>query len=676
MSEELDQTTTSSSETTEEALDAPSPSRYLIAGIVTVLVLIGCCTGGALLLGPNIDQRLNPNPTIVPQNSARIELTGDVPPGASFTVRGVNFQPNEPVEIFIGPSAEAPFSQFTKLGDAVAAPDGTFVKEGLIAPNAPGLYVLVARGSASGFTQFTPINVSGTAVTPTPSPNPDQPTTTGPMPNLAIAGVRIELETGGVCAPPNAQLGIRVDILNMGNAPAGPFGVQVNNSLTVVQNGLGPGQFTSIWVPGYVTGPNTVVVDPQGLVPDSNRDNNTFSQPLPVPTLPPPCNPTPGVTSIVVTPTPNPNPQGSWFAQYYANPDLSGQPVFEQNLNTLNVNWGANSPGPNVPKNNWSAAFTSSQNFPSTENYLFSLTVDGGARFYIDGELVIDQWFNGGLRTVTLDRPLPAGPHSLRVEYYKSGSTARLALTWKANYNYWVGRYFNCVNRDCPVVMKRDDVSTNPAVPDPFIYFNWGTGSPAPQVNADNFSVDWQRTVNFPIAGTYVFTAVVDDGVRVFVDNTLVPGMDAYTPGAKTVVGMRALSAGNHFIQVQYVEFTGLASIQLTWALQAGPATATPTPTSTPIIIVPTTPPPITVIVVTNTPVPMATATWTLPPPPVTDTPTVPALPTPTWTLPPPPMTDTPTVPALPTPTETPTVPAVPTDTPTPTGTVFVIISP
>jgi hypothetical protein len=651
-------------------------------------VLIGCCTAGALLLGPNLNERINPSPTIVPQSSARIELMGDVPPGSSFTIRGVNFQPSEPVEIFIGPSAEAPFNQFTKLGDAVAGSDGTFIKEGLVAPNEPGLYVLVARGTASGFTQFTPINVAGAAVTPTPSPGPVEPTTAGPMPNLAIAGVRIELETGGACSPPNTQLGIRVDILNMGNAPASPFGVQVNNARTVVPNGLAPGQFTTLWVPGYVTGPNTVIVDPDNLVPDSDRANNTFSQPLPVPTLPPPCNPTPGVTSIVVTPTPNPNPQGSWFAQYYANPDLSGQPVFEQNLNTLNVNWGTKSPGPGVPQNNWSAAFTSNQNFPSTDNYQFSLTVDGGARFYIDGELVIDQWFSGGLRTVTIDKPLSAGPRSLRVEYYKSGSTARLALTWKVNYSYWIGRYFNCINRDCPIVLKRDDRSTNPAVPDPFIYFDWGTGSPAPQVNPDNFSVDWQRTVNFPIAGTYVFTAVVDDGVRVFVDNALVPGMDAYTPGAKTVVGTRTLSAGNHFIQVQYVEFTGVASIQLTWSLQPGPATATPTPTPTPtptsiIIIIPTstatatspapvtpTPTPTSVIII----VPTSTATATSPAP-VTPTPTptsvIIIVPTSTATA-----TSPAPVTATATPTETPTVPAPATATPTATGTVFVIISP
>jgi hypothetical protein len=686
MSEDLNQTTTSSSMTTEEALDAPSPSRYIIAGIATVLALIVCCTLAGLLLGEGINNRVNPNPTIVPQSSARIELAGAVPPGAPFSIRGINFQPNEVVEIFAGPSAEAPFSQFTRLGDATAGPDGAFVKDGLIAPASAGQFVLVARGASSGFTQFTPFSVAGDAVAATPTPDvvvvvtPQPPS--GPQPDLVIAGVRIELETGAQCSPPNTALGIRVDILNTGTAIAGPFVVQVNNQQTFVPNGLAPGQFTSVWVPGFVTGPNTVILDPAGQIAESNRDNNTFSQPLPVPTLPPPCPATPGSTVIVITPTPDQNAQGVWFGQFFANQDLSGSPVFEQNLNNLSVNWGTNSPGPGVPRNNWSAVFTRNENFPSTDNYQFTLQVDGGARFFIDGQLVLDQWFNGGLRTVTVSRPLTAGPHSLRVEYYKSGSTARLGLSWRVFYAGWVGRYYNDPNRGGPVVLKRDDVSVDPLAPDPFISFDWGTGSPAPQVNSDNFSADWQRTVNFPIAGTYVFTADVDDGVRVFINNSVVPGLDALSPGAKVITGTRVLPAGNNFIQVQFVEFTGVARIRLTWSLLPAPATPTPpvppTPTPTPIIIiiVPTasaTPPPVlptvpaTVIIPTiilpsaTAPLP-ATATVTAPPPATIVIPTIVLA------------TDTPTpaVPATATPTPTVAAPV----TPTPTGTAFAIILP
>jgi hypothetical protein len=657
MSEDPEEITTSSSVTTEESLDAPPPSRYILAGIGTVLALIACCTIAGLLLGEGLNNRVNPNPTIAPQSSARIELAGAVMPGAPFSIRGSNFQPNEIVEVFVGPSADAPFNQFTKLGDATAGADGAFIKDGLIAPAQAGQYVLVARGAASGFTQFTPLLVSGDAATPTLETPLVQPTLppTGPLPDLLIAGVRIELETGSACSPPNTQLGIRVDVLNTGTAPAGPFIVQVNNQQTFVPNGLAPGQFASLWVPGFVTGANTVVIDPAGQIQESNRDNNTFSQPLPVPTLPPPCPVTPGVTSIVVTPTPDQNAQGVWFGQYFANQDLSGSPVFEQNLNNLSVNWGTNSPGPGVPRNNWSAVFTRNENFPSTDNYQFTLQVDGGARFFIDGQMVLDQWFNGGLRTVTVSRPLTAGPHSLRVEYYKSGSTARLGLSWRVFYAGWVGRYYNDPNRGGPVVLKRDDVSLDPLAPDPFISFDWGSGSPAAQVNPDNFSVDWQRTVNFPIAGTYVFTADVDDGVRVFINNSIVSGLDALTPGAKVITGTRVLPAGNNFIQVQFVEFSGVARIRFTWSLLPAPATPTPpvppTPTSTPIIIiVPTTPAPTAV---------MPTA--------VMPTIIVPTLVVPTIIVP---TIIVPTVAATPTPT-TPVVTVVVTDTPTPTATTL-----
>lgn len=53
------------------------------------------------------------------------------------------------------------------------------------------------------------------------------------------------------------------------------------------------------------------------------------------------------------------------------------------------------------------------------------------------------------------------------------------------------------------------------------INFNWGTGGPGGGIPADNFSARWTRTVDLA-AGRYRFTATSDDGIRVWVDGTLV----------------------------------------------------------------------------------------------------------------------------------------------------------
>jgi len=606
-------------------IETGSPSRYVLAGIATTLVLIACCTLAFVLLNQAATSR-DAVPTPAPGSNARVEASGPLAPGVTFGVRGTGFQPNEAVEIFVATSTNSPVSEMRKLGEAIAGADGTFQRGDLTAPEAVGQYFLIARGGASGFTRFTPIAVSSDSA-PTVSPEP--PTLTpGPLPDLAISGVAIELETGASCAYVSTQLGIRVIVQNVGSAPAGPFLIQGNNQQQLVQGGLAPGQTTSLWFAGFTTGANVVVVDPTGMVVEGNRDNNTFNGPLAIPTLPATCTPPPGPPPLIATPTPNPNPSGAWYGQYFGNPDLVSPVLFDQNLPGpfLNVNWGTGAPGPNVPRGNWSAIFTSNANFPTVDNYQFVLTVDGGARVFVDEILIINQWFSAGLRTVTADIGLSAGPHSVRVEYYKAGSSARLALNWKVNYSGWEGRYYNSPNLTGPIIIKRDDP---PTLPNPPGFLNTAAipNWPPSQVNPFNFSVDWRRSVNFPVAGTYVFTATVDDGARLLIDGQIVPGMDDFTAGAKTLVGTRVLNAGQHFLQVQYVNYTGPGSLSLIWALVPVP---TPTPTAT--------------LTPTNTPTPTATPTPALP----TDTPT------PTFT-----------------PSVTPTPSATPdtTDTPTPTAT-------
>jgi hypothetical protein len=251
------------------------------------------------------------------------------------------------------------------------------------------------------------------------------------------------------------------------------------------------------------------------------------------------------------------------------------------------------------------------------------LTVDDGARVYVDDQLIINEWHNGGARTVTAGRGITKGQHQLRVEYYEATGNAQVSLSWAVGYTGWVGRYFNAPDLSGALVLKRDDAN---------IDFNWGFASPAPEVNPDNFSVDWTRTVNFPVAGTYVFTAEVDDGVRLYIDGNPTPVFDNFSSsGSRVIVGNRALSAGNHALELQYAERTGEAKIKFTWSQLIVPPTTTytplpPTPTHTPLPPSDTPPP---------TPVPLPTETATelptaAPPPTDTSTPTSTVTPSPT----------------------------------------------
>ena len=56
---------------------------------------------------------------------------------------------------------------------------------------------------------------------------------------------------------------------------------------------------------------------------------------------------------------------------------------------------------------------------------------------------------------------------------------------------------------------------------DPNINFDWSTGSPAPLLPVDHFTVRWTRVLNLA-AGLYQIDVTVDDGVRVYIDNSIV----------------------------------------------------------------------------------------------------------------------------------------------------------
>ena len=98
---------------------------------------------------------------------------------------------------------------------------------------------------------------------------------------------------------------------------------------------------------------------------------------------------------------------------------------------------------------------------------------------------------------------------------------------------------------------------------DPTINFAWGSGSPDPALSSDGFSVRWKKTQWFG-AGRYEFTAVADDGVRVYIDGKRVIGQwqgPANTEFTRAV----ELGEGKHTIKVDYVERGGDATAALSW---------------------------------------------------------------------------------------------------------------
>jgi hypothetical protein len=257
---------------------------------------------------------------------------------------------------------------------------------------------------------------------------------------------------------------------------------------------------------------------------------------------------------------PPPPPPGAWRGEYFANPSLSGSPAIVRNDADINFDWGDGSPAPQIPPDNFSVRWTRSLTLDGGR-YRFSTTTDDGVRLYLDGGLIIDQWHDQAPTTYNAERDLGAGQHSLRMEYYDASGRAMARLTWTVvnpsppTVSPWRGEYFANPSLSGSPAMVRADTA---------ISFDWGGGSPAPQIPPDNFSVRWTRSVTFD-AGRYRFTTTTDDGVRLYVDDQLI--IDQWHNQAPTAYSAeRDLGAGQHLLRMDYYEATGNALARLAWA--------------------------------------------------------------------------------------------------------------
>jgi glucose/arabinose dehydrogenase len=100
------------------------------------------------------------------------------------------------------------------------------------------------------------------------------------------------------------------------------------------------------------------------------------------------------------------------------------------------------------------------------------------------------------------------------------------------------------------------------------INYDWGSGSPGSGIGADNFSVRWKGKQNFN-SGDYTFTSTSDDGIRVWVDGTiLIDQWHDQSPTSYTAI--RNMTSGEHEILVEYYEHGGGAVAKVSWQLTGG----------------------------------------------------------------------------------------------------------
>jgi hypothetical protein len=278
--------------------------------------------------------------------------------------------------------------------------------------------------------------------------------------------------------------------------------------------------------------------------------------------------------------------QALWFVKYWNNREMSGDPAHSSSSGVINYNWGNGSPHASIDPDSWSGQWTSNIEFPAG-TYRFTTISDDGVRLYVGDKHIITDWNKHTARTNVATVSLSGGSYPVALDYFDDKGAAQLRLYWEylgppaANGGYvtiinsgtvgsppagnWSASYWN--NRD---LQGSPAVSRSEAAID----YDWGSGSPAPGIGADNWSARWTSNVNFT-AGTYRFVATMDDGMRVWVDNSLL--IDSwYDSTVHTIRADRFMSGGSHNIRVEYYEHGGGAIAQFYWHQLSTPAPAPP----------------------------------------------------------------------------------------------------
>ena len=269
-----------------------------------------------------------------------------------------------------------------------------------------------------------------------------------------------------------------------------------------------------------------------------------------VPVAPPPPTPTP-------TPRPTPVVITEWQGEYYANPELKGTPALVRDDRAVDFNWHDGAPAPGLPADDFSVRWTRTLHFDQGD-YRFFARADDGVRVWLDDWLVIDLWRAGPVFGSNDFANVGEGSHTVRVEYYEHRGDAAVTVWWQRTdvYAHWRGEYYNDIYLEPPPLLVRDD---------PAIDFNWGLGSPAPGLPADNFSVRWTRAVYFE-GGDYRFVIEGGDGARLRLDGWLVIDEWLKDTGRHTFEGQfLAVGAGYHVVQVEWYSRGGIAYVKVWW---------------------------------------------------------------------------------------------------------------
>ena len=280
-------------------------------------------------------------------------------------------------------------------------------------------------------------------------------------------------------------------------------------------------------------------------------------------------------------------PTNGLLAAYFRRTAFDSSSAATRIDSQLDFNWGGTAPVSEVPVEAFSARWSGQVAAQFTESYTFHVEAGGGARLWLDGQLILNQWTNQAGNYYSTVVPLAAGQkYDLRLEHINTNSDAKLRLLWSSasqrkvpipaealtpsrptesgprkSQHGLLGTYFS--RPDCSgEVLKRLDAQVN---------FDWADKPAAPGVPTEDFSVRWNGQVQAQHTENYTFHVETDDGVRVWLGDRQI--IDEWRQQSTTVVSQPvALNAGQFYpLTIEYFSAKPPAMAKLKWSSPSTP---------------------------------------------------------------------------------------------------------
>jgi len=123
---------------------------------------------------------------------------------------------------------------------------------------------------------------------------------------------------------------------------------------------------------------------------------------------------------------------GGLRGEYFANPQLAGDPRVVRTDARVDFTWTFNAPAPGIPRDWYSVRWTGRLRVPGEGARRIGVEGDDGFRLWLDGRLVLDNWKKQSYRSLLADAVLEPGTmHDLRLEYFETSGTTHLKLVWE-----------------------------------------------------------------------------------------------------------------------------------------------------------------------------------------------------------------------------------------------------